>query len=366
MNKSDFPLIFDGHNDTVHLIARGDIDFLSRSEKGHLDLPRAVEGGMGGGFYAVYLFDPNMLQIMADAQANGEDAREAMSAWVVKNFSDVSEWPDPLPLDYSQQATLSLMGSLFKLEKVSAGKVKIVRTATELETCLQNGVHAVLLHFEGAEMLDVGGDALEVFHAAGLRSVGPTHSRKTIFCQGVPLSFPASPDIGPGLTEVGRQLIRDLNRLNIMIDLAHINEKGFWEIADLSDAPLVATHSNAWELCKSPRNLTNEQLKAIGQSGGVAGLNFHVGFLAADGNHNNDVPLSVMVDHVEHMVEYAGIDSVALGSDFDGCTVTSQIKDAAGLPVLMDAIRARGYSNEDLTKLAHGNWVRVLRETWGE
>ena len=98
----------------------------------------------------------------------------------------------------------------------------------------------------------------------------------------------------------------------------------------------------------------------------VVGLNFHVGFLAKDGDNLKDVPLTLMADHVEHMIEHAGIDSVALGSDFDGCTVTSELKDVSGLPKLMAAIKERGYSEAELTKIAHGNWVRVLKETWGE
>lgn len=366
MSSTSFPPIFDGHNDTVHLVARGDHNFLERSEIGHLDLPRAIQGGMGGGFFAVYLYNPESLAVMKDAEERGADTHAAMSKWFAENFSDVDKWPEPIPLDYAQPAAIQLLGTLFKLEAAAPEQLKIVRTAAELSHCLQNGIFALILHFEGAEPLDANGDALELFYAAGLRSVGLTHSRRTIFCQGVPMGFPMSPDIGPGLTDAGRELVRALNRKRIMIDLAHINEKGFWDVAELTDAPLVATHSNAWELCRSARNLTDQQLHAIGQSGGVAGLNFHVGFLNADGDHQRDTPLSVMVDHVEHMIEKAGIDSVAIGSDFDGCTVTSELKDASGLPKLLSAIKARGYGDEDLAKIAHGNWVRVLKETWGE
>ena len=366
MSLNRFPTIFDGHNDTVHLVARGEHNFFDRSNKGHLDLPRAIEGGLGGGFFAVYLYDPESVAIMRQAEERGEDPHVAMGRYFSEHFTDVDKWPEPFGLDYAQPAALSLLGTLFKLEAASAGKVKIVRTAAQLDQCLKEGVFALLLHFEGAEPLDPAGDALEVFHAAGLRSVGLTHSRRTIFCQGVPMGFPLSPDIGPGLTSAGRDLVKALNRHRILIDLAHINEKGFWEVADLTDAPLVATHSNAWELCNSARNLTDQQLKAIGDSRGVAGLNFHVGFLSRDGDFQKDVPLAVMVDHIEHMVTVAGIDSVALGSDFDGCQVSSELKDASGLPKLMAAIKARGFSDADLTKLAHGNWLRVLKETWGE
>jgi membrane dipeptidase len=151
-----------------------------------------------------------------------------------------------------------------------------------------------------------------------------------------------------------------------MIDLAHITERGFWDVAAITDAPLVATHSNAWALSNTPRNLTDGQLDAIRDSRGVAGLNFHVGFLREDGARNSDTPIARMVLHITYMVERMGIDHVALGSDFDGADMPAELKDAAGLPRLMRALEGAGYAHDDLRKLAHGNWVRVLRETWGE
>jgi membrane dipeptidase len=198
-----------------------------------------------------------------------------------------------------------------------------------------------------------------------VRSVGLTHSRRNRFATGVPFKFPSSPDTGPGLTELGRALVRQLNARRVMIDLSHLNEQGFWDVAKLSRAPLVCTHSNAHALSASTRNLTDRQLDAIKDSGGVAGLNFHVGFLREDGGKDPNTPIARMVDHIEYMAERMGIDHVALGSDFDGATMPAELKDAAGLPRLMQALRARGHTDADLAKLAHGNWVRVLRETWG-
>jgi membrane dipeptidase len=224
----------------------------------------------------------------------------------------------------------------------------------------------MLLHFEGAEPLDPEGYALEAFYAAGLRSVGLTHSRRNRFAKGVPFKFPHSPDTGEGLTETGKELVRQLNRRRVMIDVSHLNEKGFWDVAAISDAPLVATHSNAHALSASPRNLTDRQLDAIRESRGVAGLNFHVGFLREDGGRDANTPIARMVAHVTYMVERMGIDCVALGSDFDGATMPAELKDATGLPRLMRALADRGFTPEDLKKLAHGNWVRVLRATWGE
>src|SRR5919202_1128991 len=150
-----------------------------------------------------------------------------------------------------------MTASLFRIEAESQGQLKVVRTAAEL-------------------------DALEVFYQAGLRSLGPVWSRPTAFGHGVPFAFPRSPDTGAGLTDAGKELVRACNRLGIMIDLSHLNEQGFWDVAGLSDAPLVATHSNAHALCPSTRNLTDEQLGAIAGSGGLVGVNFAVSFLRED------------------------------------------------------------------------------------
>lgn len=351
------PPVFDGHNDTILSLRRTGRSFLERSTDGHIDLARAREGGLGGGFFAVYIHDPINAEQAYDATANLEATMTI--------YDDESTWPEPMPLEYAQSNALGLLGRLLRIEAASKGDVKVVHTAADLQRCLDTGVFAMLLHFEGAEPLDAEGYALETFYAAGLRSVGLTHSRRNRFARGVPFKFPHSPDTGSGLTDEGKALVRQLNRRRVMIDLSHLNERGFWDVAQNTDAPLVATHSNAHRLAASPRNLTDKQLDAIRESRGIAGLNFHVGFLREDGGRNPDTPLARMVEHIEYMVERMGIDHVGLGSDFDGATMPAELRDAAGLPKLVQALRDRGYEGEALRKLAHGNWVRVLRETWG-
>ncbi len=352
MPTSTYPAVFDGHNDTVLSLERTGRSFFERSSEGHIDLPRARAGGLGGGFFAVYIRDP----IAVDPQRL--DA-------VLSIYGDERTWPAPMSLEYAQSKALDLVGRMLRVVDASDGQVAVVRTAAELQHCLDRGIFAMLLHFEGAEPLDPDGHALEAFYAAGLRSVGLTHSRRNRYCQGVPFKFPSTPDLGPGLTDEGRVLVRQLNARRVMIDLSHLNEQGFWDVAKLSTAPLVATHSNAHALSATPRNLTDRQLDAIRDSGGVAGLNFHVGFLRRDGGRDANTPLATMVDHVAYMVERMGIDHVAMGSDFDGATMPADLGDAAGLPKLVRALEERGFTGEDLRKLLHGNWVRVLRETWG-
>jgi membrane dipeptidase len=126
----------------------------------------------------------------------------------------------------------------------------------------------------------------------------------------------------------------------------------------------VATHSNVHALSPVTRNLTDEQLDAVKQSDGLVGLNFAVGFLREDGKNDADTPIETMVRHVDYLVEHLGIDRVGFGSDFDGATVPREIGDATGLPRLVAALRERGYDHAALKKLAHENWVRVLRKTW--
>src|SRR5205807_4066523 len=181
---------------------------------------------------------------------------------------------------------------------------------------------------------------------------------------GVQFAFPRSPDTGPGLTEEGRELVRACNRLGIMLDLSHLNEQGFWDVASLSEAPLVATHSNAHAISPSTRNLTDKQLDAIKESEGLVGLNFGVGDLREDGHNDPDIPLAKIVDHIDYLVEQLGIDCIALGTDFDGTRVPLEIGDVTGLPKLIEALRERGYNEEALHKLAYENWIRVLRKTW--
>jgi membrane dipeptidase len=153
--------------------------------------------------------------------------------------------------------------------------------------------------------------------------------------------------------------------LGVLIDLSHLNERGFWEVAELSGAPLVASHSGAHALCPSPRNLTDAQLCAVGERDGLVGINFHVGFVRADGREDPDTPLAAIAAHAVHVAEVAGVDAVGLGSDFDGATMPAALGDATGLPALLDALRAAGFGEGDLAKLAHGNWHRVLEATWG-
>lgn len=344
--------IFDGHNDTLlrlHLAEQGqESSFLERSEVGHLDLPRARKAGLAGGFFAAFI--PPDYPVERDI--------------VVSDKGYEIPMPEPPLLVKAQSLTVALLARLYRIERLSQGQLKVVRTVQELERCLDNGVFAAIFHLEGAEAIDPKFKMLEVLYQAGLRSLGPVWSRANRFGTGVPFKVPGSPDAGPGLTDLGTQLVGRCNELGILIDVSHLNERGFWDVVALSSAPLVATHSNAHALCPAARNLTDEQLAAVRESNGVVGVNFSVTELRADGYHDADTPLEVIVQHVDYLIDKLGVDGVAFGSDFDGATLPQDFKDVTGFPKLISALRQHGYDDATLRKLCSENWVSVLRRTW--
>lgn len=344
--------VFDGHNDTLlRLVLRKGTEkersFFAEADFDHIDLPRARRGGLAGGFFA--MFTPSRGNPGASDRYDPDDAA---------NFSGINR-------DKALAFTLKMAGLAHEMARLHPADVMIAEDAADISRSMQGGPMAMLLHVEGAEAIDPDFAALEVLYAAGLRSLGPVWSRGNIFAEGVPMAFPASPDIGGGLSDAGRELIAACNCLGVMIDLSHLNEKGFWDVAALSDKPLVATHSNAHALCQSARNLTDRQLAAIAESGGVVGINFHVGFLREDGRFDPDTPLETIVRHADHLIGALGEDGVALGSDFDGCMVPRALGDAAGLPSLVAAFRAAGYGEALIAKLCHGNWISLLQRTIG-
>lgn len=348
--------VFDGHNDTLlnlHLRGRSKgRSFFERSETGHIDLPRAREGNFGGGFFAC--FTPNRRQ-------DGWTEESALS--VTDEGYEVAGAP-PVAPDYARALADALSSRLFRIEAESESQIKVVRTADEVKTCLEDGTIAAILHFEGAENLGEDPNSLEELYEKGLRSLGLVWSRPNAYAHGVPFRFPSSPDTGPGLTDAGRELVRKCNELGVLVDLSHLNERGFWDVAEATDAPLAATHSNAHTLCASSRNLTDQQLDVIRDSDGMVGVNFAVSFLREDGHEDADTPLEIVAQHVDYLVERIGIDRVGFGSDFDGAKMPRDLGDVSGLTKLLDVLRERGYDDARLKKLAHGNWLRVLRATW--
>jgi membrane dipeptidase len=347
-------LVFDGHNDVLLRLWRtmkagGDpvAEFIDGTEQGHIDAPRAKAGGLVGGLCAIYI--PSGDLILKEPDAAGHYTT-----------------PLAAPLQRPLSLEIALEKASIALRLDQAGGWRLCRSTAEIRKAIDDGIFAAVMHMEGCEALDPDLANLDVLYAAGLRSLGPVWSRHNIFGHGVPFAYPMSPDTGPGLTDLGFELVKACNRLGILIDLAHITEKGFWDVAKASDQPLIASHSNAHALTPVARNLTDRQMDAIKESGGLVGLNYAVTMLRPDGRDDAATPLSDMVKHIGYMVERMGIDHVALGSDFDGATIPQEIQDAAGNQNLVAALKNEGYADEELKKLCRENWLRVLGKAWHE
>ncbi|KAB2699696.1 peptidase [Ochrobactrum sp. Kaboul] len=347
--------VFDGHNDVLLRLwensRNGDDpirEFIDGTQTGHIDAPRSRKGGLAGGICAIYVPSGHHIEL-GKPDANGH-----------------YDTPLSPPLQRSPSLDIAVEIAAIALRLEEAGAWKLCRNGRELDATLNSDTFAAVLHMEGCEAIDADLDALELFYAVGLRSLGPVWSRNNIFGHGVPFSYPMSPDTGPGLTEAGKRLVKACNRKGILIDLAHITEKGFWDVAGLSDQPLIASHSNAHALTPVARNLTDKQMDAIRESKGLAGLNYATTMLRADGKEDANTPMSDMVRHIDYMVERMGIDCVALGSDYDGATIPTEISDAAGTQNLVTALREAGYNDEELAKLCRDNWIRVLKQAWHE
>lgn len=346
-------IIFDGHNDLLLRLWQDELkgkdpiaEFKEMSGKGHIDLKRAKEGGLAGGFCAIFVPPVDRTAPTPDATA-GDFIRPKTKT---------------LDREPALDATLAMASIALRLEE--AGLWSLCRSVTDIEANLAQGRFAAILHIEGCEGIDENLHVLDVLYAAGLRSLGPVWSRDNIFGHGVPFAYPSTPDIGPGLTETGKNLVRACNRKGIMIDMSHMTEKGFWDVSETSSKPLVATHSNAHGVTPASRNLTDRQLAAIRESQGVAGLNFAVSFLREDGREISETGIGAMVKHLDHMVKHAGIDCVALGSDFDGAMIPTEIGTASGLQVLVAGLVEGGYSSEAIDKICRKNWLSVLHKTW--
>lgn len=352
MSNQTAPAVFDGHNDVLLKLYRAGgvtaAETFVTGRDGAIDVAKAKAGGFGGGFFAVYVPSPIDLDFKFEEMAKPTYDLP---------LPDPIDWEDAFPVVMSQAAIL------FDLEK--QGALKVCKTAAEIRETLGLGKLAAILHIEGAEAIDAELNTLEVLYQAGLRSIGPVWSRSTIFGHGVPFRYPSSPDIGGGLTDQGLRLVQRCDDLGIMVDLSHLNEAGFWDVARHSSKPLVATHSNVHAICPHSRNLTDKQLAAIRESDGMVGLNFAVAFLRDDGRMLSDVPLEQMVRHLDHLIEHLGEDRVGFGSDYDGAVVPEDVTTCAGLPRLRAVMAKHGYDDALMAKLCHENWLRVLEKTWG-
>lgn len=339
--------VFDGHNDLLSCLqsegesAAGGF-FAGRD--GDITLDKCRAGGFAGGLFAIW--PRNDPKTRVDPMA------------VFREFPEIST-------ANALGDTLAQAAIFARLTGQNRNALRACRTVAEIQRAREDGAIAAVLHLEGAEAIGPDLDLLHLLYAAGLRSLGPVWSRPNRFGHGVPFNFPASPDTGPGLSDAGRALVRECDGLGILVDLSHLNEAGFWDVAKTSTRPLVATHSAAHALTPATRNLTDRQLAAMAERGGLVGLNFGCAFLRADGVKNADTPAEVLIRHLDHLLEKLGENCVALGSDFDGTLIPAFLQDAAGLPKLVQAMRDAGYGDRLVQRICWGNWMDFLARVIG-
>ena len=341
--------VFDGHNDALLRLWNGRPDAVGQFRDGgpgHVDLKKAERGGFAGGFFAIFVPGSGALDMNAFRQAS----------------YDIPLPPEIIASDALRVVT-EQAAILMQLQE--RGDLKICRSANDIRGAMTDGVCAAVMHIEGAEAIGPDLAVLDVLYAAGLRSIGPVWSRETIFGTGVPFRFPSDGDIGPGLTRDGKALVRRASDLGMLVDLSHLNVAGFRDVADMG-VPLVATHSNAHAICPHSRNLTDDQLRAIGESGGIVGLNFATAFLRPDGRMEPTGALEWMPRHLAHMIELAGENNVGFGSDFDGGVMPAEIEDVGGLDALRKALQDAGFDDDLIERLCWKNWVEALERIWGD
>ncbi len=313
-------IVVDTHCDTLGRVYEGQRRLGERSPLGQFDLPRAAEGGLTCEFMATFV----------DDRRAGDGIRQSL------HFIDV----------YYQE--MEAFGAL-AMQATSADDIIRAKRA---------GKVALLISMEGAEGL--GGDlrALRLFYRLGLRSLGLTWNRRNEAADGT-----GEIRTGGGLSNFGVKLVQECNRLGILLDMAHLSPAGVRDVLELSDAPVVVTHANSYALWPHPRNLTDEQLEAVAAKGGVVGVT-PVPIFLGDGDHSQ---LSILMDHLDHMVKVIGADHVGLGMDFDGVGEMrcAGIDDVSMLPNITRSLVERGYSADDIGRILGGNFLRVLGEVIG-
>ncbi len=352
-------IVIDTHDDTTQRLLDPSFDIGVRHSDGNIDIPRMREGGLGAIFFSIWI--PGTI--------TGPEA--------VKQALD--------QIDAVRQAVAAHPKDLV-----------LARTAADVRRAHQEGKIAALMGVEGGHMIADDLRVLRIYAALGVRYMTLTHMVNTDWADSS-TDKPAH----NGLTDFGKQVVREMNRDGIMVDVSHVSDKTFWDALAVSQSPLIASHSSCRALCNAPRDMTDDMIRALAAKGGVIQINYHVGFLSqkfrdADSRQIEDqinaevakrcagkigceevedntvtrefmaegklprVDWSLIVDHIDHAVKVGGVDHVGLGSDFDGSVIPFGMDDASDLPKITDALLKRGYSESDVQKILGGNTLRVM------
>ncbi len=308
--------LVDAHCDSILECYRRSRSLGIRSHEGHLDLPRLMEAGVKIQFFALFpetIYKPH---------------------WVLHR-------------------TLELLDFFWEQYEENKNTLQVIMSKKDLEECLCSDKIGAVLAVEGGEALEGDLRMLKIFYRLGVRSLGLTWNQRNEIADGV-----AEEATGGGLTRFGRQVVREMNKLGMLIDVSHLSERGFWDVLEVSEDPVIASHSNCREVWDHPRNLTDRQLMALAGKGGVVCINLVPGFLGPEGAGLGD-----FLDHIDHACDVVGDDYVGVGSDFDGTDVLiPEIPDVTKLFRIVEGLHQRGYAHTSIEKICGKNCLRVLKK----
>lgn len=313
--------VFDAHCDTLLDLTANKRNFTGNppgEEQGHLDLPRLRQGGV----------DAQVFALFAHPQQSPEQALAQVHAMVKTAHDQILSHPD----------------------------VRLIENASDFAAAQRSGQLAAILSLEGCRALEADPDALVDLYRMGVRALSLTWNEQNRFASGADV-----PPSSGGLTGEGRRLLAQCERLGIMVDVSHLNRAAFWDVLAATSKPLIASHSNAFSRRRHRRNLTDRQVKAIAQRGGVIGINFCPEFL-----HARRATIEHVIDHIETIVQLVGPRHVGLGSDFDGIPATpAPLSDVRALPKLTEKLVQRGYDEHEVMLILGGNFRRCFEEVIG-
>ncbi|NHJ86436.1 MAG: membrane dipeptidase [Asgard group archaeon] len=312
--------IIDGHTDVLLALKQQGRTFNQESIKGHVDLPRMKKGNVAAMFFAI--------------------------------------WPG-----INQYYIHSGSRQLIELIEDPKNQAMFIKKPTDLEVAHKENKVGVIYHIEGVGGFDTEMHLLNILYRIGLRSFGITWSDLNIFGSGTSFD-PNTPEDTRGITAEGKELIKEANKLGVIVDVSHLSDKSFWDVLDTTTKPIIASHSSCREISPHSRNLTDEMIKAIADINGLIGINFGNSFLREDCQRSTDTPYTKIIDHIDHIVKLVGPNHVAFGSDFDGTGIPDSLGDVTGYNLLVKELEKRKYSDEDINKICHDNFIRIFKEVW--
>ncbi|MEA4901252.1 dipeptidase [Desulfitobacterium sp.] len=308
------PWVIDGHCDSIGDYIQGKRTLKSGTEGGHWDLERAKAGGMA-------------LQIMA--------------CFIESEFKP----------DSSTRRGLELIHAVKRFVAENPDHVFMIHNQVDLNLLPNPNKLGLLLSVEGGEILGESLFMLDIIYELGVRALGLTWNQRNALADG------AGEQTNSGLTRLGQNVIKRMNELGMVIDVSHLNEAGFYHVLELSNAPIIASHSCSYALCPHPRNLRDEQLKALARNHGIVGVNFYSRFLTEKGEGS----LEHVVQHIAHIAEVAGVETIGIGSDFDGIDQAPRgLENAAKYPNLAEALLLAGFNKDEIEQIFFKNFRRLL------